>query len=266
MITDNRIKLVAVDMDGTLLNSNKEVPKDFYDWVIEHPEIKTVVASGRQYQTLERDFYKIKENLIFVTENGSAVYEDGKVIYKDVIDDNDVLKCIELIEKFQDIVIVLCGINSAYTLRKEDEDFCENGAIYFEKLQYVDELNDLIGKDEFVEIALYVKDFGSQKVYDKLKENIPERIKIVLSGDSWLDIENEDVNKGSAIHAIQQKYGIKADESMAFGDYLNDYEMFLACTESYCMENGRNELKKISKYIAESNDNDGVMKILRTIK
>ena len=47
------IKLVAVDMDGTLLNSKKEMPEEFIPWVKSHPEIKTVIASGRQYYTLE---------------------------------------------------------------------------------------------------------------------------------------------------------------------------------------------------------------------
>ena len=52
------IKLVAVDMDGTLLNSKKEMPEEFILWVKSHPEIKTVIASGRQYYTLERDFFQ----------------------------------------------------------------------------------------------------------------------------------------------------------------------------------------------------------------
>jgi hydroxymethylpyrimidine pyrophosphatase-like HAD family hydrolase len=52
---------------------------------------------------------------------------------------------------------------------------------------------------------------------------------------------------------------------MAFGDYLNDYELLLNCTESYCMENGHPKLKAIAKYTAPSNDEDGVMAILRRL-
>ena len=48
------IKLVALDMDGTLLNSKKEKPAEFIPWVEKHPEIKVVIASGRQYYTLEK--------------------------------------------------------------------------------------------------------------------------------------------------------------------------------------------------------------------
>ena len=85
------IKLVAVDMDGTLLNSKKEMPEEFIPWVKSHPEIKTVIASGRQYYTLERDFLPIRDNLAFIAENGGLVFEKGEIIFKDEIDKQDVL-------------------------------------------------------------------------------------------------------------------------------------------------------------------------------
>ena len=78
------IKLVALDMDGTLLNSKKEKPAEFIPWVEKHPEIKVVIASGRQYYTLEKDFMEnIKEDLeieeadiIFAPHHGR---ESGKI-------------------------------------------------------------------------------------------------------------------------------------------------------------------------------------------
>ena len=62
------IKLVALDMDGTLLNSKKEKPAEFIPWVEKHPEMKVVIASGRQYYTLEKDFMEIRDKLIFIAE------------------------------------------------------------------------------------------------------------------------------------------------------------------------------------------------------
>lgn len=94
------IKLVALDMDGTLLNSKKEKPAEFIPWVEKHPEMKVVIASGRQYYTLEKDFMEIRDKLIFIAENGGLVFEKGEVIFKDEMDKQDVLNCIDLIEKF----------------------------------------------------------------------------------------------------------------------------------------------------------------------
>ena len=74
------IKLVALDMDGTLLDSSKKLPADFMDWVRQHPDIKTVIASGRQYYTLVKDFLPIKDSLIYVAENGGLVFEREEII------------------------------------------------------------------------------------------------------------------------------------------------------------------------------------------
>lgn len=54
------IQLVALDMDGTLLNSSKQLPADFIDWVRNHPSIQTVISSGRQYYNLVSLFEPVK--------------------------------------------------------------------------------------------------------------------------------------------------------------------------------------------------------------
>lgn len=55
---DKEIRLIATDLDGTLLNSRKEVPAEFEEWVCAHPDIKTVIASGRQYYNIRKLFQK----------------------------------------------------------------------------------------------------------------------------------------------------------------------------------------------------------------
>ena len=71
------------------------------------------------------------------------------------------------------------------------------------------------------------------------------------------------VNKGEALRGVQRMLGIRPEECMAFGDYLNDCELLDAVGESYAMENAHPALKRIAKYIAPSNDEDGVMRVLR---
>ena len=58
---------------------------------------------------------------------------------------------------------------------------------------------------------------------------------------------------------IQKKYNISYDETMAFGDYLNDYEMMQTCYYSYAMENAHEDLKAICNFNAPSNDEFGVI-------
>lgn len=64
---------------------------------------------------------------------------------------------------------------------------------------------------------------------------------------------------------VTGKYGISAVNCMAFGDYINDLHMLLRCGESYAMKDAHPGLKEVAKYVTLSNDEDGVMEVLRTL-
>lgn len=260
------IKLVATDMDGTLLNDKKEKPADFETWVLAHPEILTVIASGRQYYALERDFIPIKDHLIFVAENGGLVFHKGKIIYSNEMEKDDVYDCLDRLEKIPGAQTILCGAESAYVAAPDDDTY-NNVIMYYERMTVckdMDEMRSCVEKDRIIKIALYFKanDADAKRVYFK---DFRKNLSVALSGDAYIDIANASVNKGIAIEAIQKQFGIDRSESMAFGDFLNDCELLKSCEESYCMENGHPELKQIAKHIAESNEKNGVMKVLYTL-
>lgn len=257
------IRLVAVDMDGTLLNSRKELPAGFIPWVRGHSGIKTVIASGRQYYTLEHDFSSIMDHLIFIAENGALVFEKGKNVYSDVMSGKDISDCLLRLSSVPMATPILCGIRSAYLVEPDEE--AKKGALsYYMRYCFTDDLRSVISTDSIVKIAVFFKDHGADGRIGYF-DGLPGSLRTVISGDSWIDISNKSVNKGNAIKAIQRRYGISPEESMAFGDYLNDVEMLQSCENSYCMENGHPDLKAIAKRIAPSNDDDGVMRILDTL-
>lgn len=258
------IKLVALDMDGTLLDSNKRLPADFMNWVQNHPDIKTVIASGRQYYTLVKDFVPIKDELVYVAENGGFVFEKDKIIYSNEMGKEDICKCLERIEGLEGLTPIVCGAKSAY-MNHAEESILREAEMYYTHLQIVEDLYEAALQDTIVKIAIFVE---RKKAEPAMKHfaDIGEPLAAVLSGDSWIDISNQTVNKGIAVAAIQKRYGIHRKEAMAFGDYLNDVGLLENCEESYCMENGHPELKKLAKYVTASNDEDGVMKVLRELQ
>lgn len=260
------IKLVAVDMDGTLLSSANEVPGDFIPWVRSHPEIRTVIASGRQYFTLEHDFREAADSLIFIAENGAVVFENGEMIYRDVMEEQDIIKCLDIIADIPHATPILCGAKSAYLV--ESADGGKNGALmYYNRHEFVrnmEELKEMIHRDSIVKIAIYFDIDAAEESFEAFS-GIGTHLSAVVSGSNWLDISNAFADKGNAVRQIQERYGITAEESMTFGDYLNDLSMMHACGESYCMKNGHPEAIKAARHMAESNDDDGVMKVLRTL-
>ena len=79
------IKLLALDLDGTLLDSEKKMPVDFLPWVREHSEVRTVIASGRQYYTILRDFPVGRDNITIIAENGGLVFDENNVFFSSFI-------------------------------------------------------------------------------------------------------------------------------------------------------------------------------------
>ena len=257
------IRLVALDMDGTLLDSNKNLPVDFIPWVKSHTDIKTVTASGRQYHTLEKDFAQLKDNLIFVAENGGLVIDRDKIIYINEMDKEDVRRCLDIIGEYPDMTPVLCGANSAY-MPKADDEIISLVDMYYVRFKVVDDIYSCVDADRIIKIAVNVRDNKAEQSM-RYFSDLGGKIKPVLSGDRWIDIANTSVNKGEAVKAVLKNFDIDRNEAMAFGDYLNDYELIQSCEESYCMENGHPKLKEIAKYVTASNDDDGVMKVLREL-
>ncbi|MDO4437936.1 MAG: HAD family hydrolase [Eubacteriales bacterium] len=262
MINKN-IKLVALDMDGTLLDSQNRQPEDFVSWVEAHQDIQTVIASGRQYYTLKEMFPSIFDKLIFAAENGAIAFKNDKMLYSSDIGYADLKWCVDYFEQDKAAHVIICGSKAAYMKHntKKVEDVC---GIYYRKLEFVDSLYDILETDSMIKLAIYYENAKVKEAYDKITE-LPKSLELVISGKNWMDISNKGVSKGTAIEELQKSMGIKREESMAFGDYLNDYTMLKSCEESYAMANAQPELKEIAKYITSSNDEDGVMKILRQL-
>jgi len=90
-----------------------------------------------------------------------------------------------------------------------------------------------------------------------------EGLKVTLSGVNWIDITNEGVNKGIAVNALQKELTISPEQTMVFGDYMNDLEMLRRATYSYAMKNAEPEVKEVASYVTEEdNDNNGVLKTI----
>ena len=262
-MTGSTIRLVACDMDGTLLNDAKEKPADFIPWVVAHPDIRVVIASGRQYATLRADFEEIADRLYYLADNGALVFYRDELLHVDEIDKAIVMDTLARIDGITGMVPIVCGANSAY-MRHSSADAEANGHMYYKKLAFVEEFADCVAGDEIVKIACFLEKGDPNDVIRRL-DGIDPCLAAVISGDQWIDVLLKGVNKGTGVRAIQEKYGILPEESMAFGDFLNDYELLMACTESYAMANAHPKLKEIAAHETASNEEDGVMKILRML-
>ena len=256
------IKLIATDLDGTLLDSKKRVPAGFEDFVLRHGELRFVIASGRQYFNIIDLFPKAYKNMVFIAENGGLVFDDDEVVYKDPMTPTDVRACIDAFSDPSICSLILCGVKSAYILKSSSEDCFKNSVMYYRKLERVDSFDNI--DDDIIKIAIFVEGYVANEFYKTIVP-VNDRLDYMLSGNCWIDIANKTVNKGNAISLLLKRFNIGVEESMAFGDYLNDAALLKNCGISYAMANSHPDLKKLADREAPSNDEQGVMQVLEKI-
>lgn len=258
------IKFIAFDLDGTLLDSDKNYPEGFIEFVKNHPDIIFALSSGRQYYCLRKQFEELADRLVFVSENGAVVFYKDEIIYKNIMEDKRVEDALALGRSLSGNAPIACGIDSAY-MEPVEEEVAKEPLKYYDHFKFVDNLDYYAHHDEIMKIAVFIRDKKAGEVYNTIT-SVPEGTAAVLSGDSWIDISNKDVDKGQAIKVVLERFGIEPSEAMAFGDYLNDITMLEVCGESYAMANALPQVKAVAKYVTEfGNDDDGVMQTLKSL-
>ncbi|CAM3911379.1 Cof-type HAD-IIB family hydrolase [Smaragdicoccus niigatensis] len=260
------LRLVVSDMDGTLLDEQRHVPDEFWPVLDEMRRrgILFVPASGRQYATLSTLFEQVTDGLAFIAENGAYVVVDDAELTSSTLDPGfvrAVVTALRTLDESYDIGIVVCGKKSAY-VERTDQAFLDEANQYYVKLAHVDDV--LAVDDQILKIAIY--DFADAETSTAPRlEQFRETHQVVVSGEHWIDLMASDVNKGHAVKALQEKFGITPAQTVAFGDYLNDLEMLDAAEHSYAVENAHPAVLERARWRAPSNTEQGVITVLRDL-
>lgn len=257
------IKLIASDMDGTLLNENNEINDEFFDIFnkLKERDIIFAAASGRQYYNLLKRFEKIKDDMMFIAENGTfVVYKDEEILVN-ALDKNIAIELIKIGRTIENAYVIVCGKKSAY-IENNDERLVKETKKYYERYEIIDNLTKV--EDDILKVTIC--DFsGSEINSNNYYNEYKDKLQVTVSGEIWLDITAKGINKGVAIEKVQEMLEITPKETMVFGDYLNDLEMMQKAYYSFAMENAHDDLKKVSRFIAKSNNNNGVVEAIKEV-
>lgn len=258
------VKLIASDMDHTLLTSTGKLPPNFMATIRQLQEvgIEFAAASGRPLYTLLEMFPEVKDEMTFVCDNGGLIMHKGDIIFNSELPADDYQKMAAFTEKANAIAII-CGLDSAYILKKNQE-FDAVYRTFYSKIIYVDDFSQLdITADKF---TIYFPKQDSQKNYQTIyAPQFGADYSVVVSGPEWIDIMNQGIDKGSAMQILAEKLGISLSDIMAFGDTHNDVAMLKAVGHSYLMANGNPEIAQYAKYTAPANDEFGVVQIINKV-
>lgn len=256
------IKLIATDMDGTLLDEEGKLPKDFFSTLkkLKAKNIKFVVASGRPYHTLNQNFQPISDELDFICDNGAFIVERGQVASISVMDKAKVTEIINFCNDIPDIEVILCGIKSTYH-RNLAKEVSKEVSKYYLNSTIMDDLTTV--DDDIFKITICDLNNPANSSYGIIDPKFNKDFMVVISGATWIDITNKGINKGTALEKIQKDEGIYYEESMVFGDFYNDIEMLKKAHFSFVMENANDEIKKYGNFIAKKNTENGVIEAIK---
>lgn len=247
------VKLIVTDMDGTLLDDNKSLSPDFWDIEKQLMDkgILFAVASGRQYYNLEKVFSEVRDRTVFIAENGSFAMYRGEELFTVPLDKGAVSRFIALGRRIPDVDLIVCGKESAY-LESKNQRFIDEVHRHYERVTIVDDLTHI---DDTI-LKFTICDFN-----DVAGHTYPHfapfsgDFKVAISGKIWIDVTDNEANKGTALRRVQEKMGIPREETMVFGDYLNDLEMMSEAKYSYAMKNAHADILKIATHVTELDNN-----------
>ena len=263
------IKLIAIDMDGTLLNGKKELLEEtkqyFRDFHNKGTETLLVLCTGRPESGIRpylKDLGYLEENHYIISQNGANIYESqtGKRLMDAFVDSEAIQKWIEL-GKTHGISVMGAGVDYYYSFDEDPTDWMEfDVKIVSGKLKRITKDESL--NTDFYKLLL----LGDEEKLNEFETIIPQEWRdefyVVRSQKYLVEVLTKGVNKAFGVEKLAKELNIQSSEIAAIGDAANDIEMLEYAGLAIAMGNASEEVKAISDIVTDTNENNGVIKAI----
>ena len=263
------IKLIAIDMDGTLLNSKKELLEEtkqyFKNFHNKNTETLLVICTGRPESGIRpylKDLGYLEENHYIISQNGANIYESqtGKRVMDAFVDSKAIQKWIEL-GKTHGISVMGAGVDYYYSFDEDPTEWMEfDVKIVSGKLKRITTEESL--STDFYKLLL----LGDEKQLNEFETFIPQEWRnefyVVRSQKYLIEVLTKGVNKAFGLEKLAKELNIQSSEIAAIGDAANDIEMLKYAGLAIAMGNASEEVKAISDIVTDTNENNGVIKAI----
>ena len=260
------IKLIATDLDGTLLDPAGNLPAGTFETINKLHErgILFCVASGRQLVALQAMFRPVADKTLFIAENGAIVARGSEALHIESLPKEQVLRVLDAVLSVEGAYPLLCTPQCAYF-----SEYRQPFVQYVQASYISNKRRDLYETAEH-EPVCKVSIYDERGPETNCLQALPARLsdlRLTLSGGNWLDVSEKTANKGNAMQFIQEKFALTSDECAAFGDHMNDCELLCACAHPYLPENAYPRLKEQfpKAVIVPPNAENGVLRALEAI-
>lgn len=260
----SKIKLIASDMDGTLLDENGQVPPETFDLILALRErgVRFVASSGRRYDRLCDFFSPVKDRMDFVASNGAQVFADGVQIDREVYSHLAIRRLAKTVTMFPNMHLALFDRTKSYLLDDEDKFVREVD----KDLPNVERIYELPSPQvSIIKASIFCDDGNVMDNAYVLQRELGGLFTFAPSGSSYIDAMQPGISKASGIAQVMEYHGIDASEVMAFGDAMNDYEIIRFVGTGCAMANGRPALRAVADRVIGSNVEHAVQSEMRRV-
>lgn len=255
----SNIKIIFIDIDGTLVNSRNHVSMKTKRSIkrVVNNGVYVVITSGRNCMYCVDKSRKALASKIVISSNGAEVYDYslGNFISNDYIS-HDIMKDIWQFCNDNDIGIVFNGFKGTYI----NKYLIGNNIYDSELVTSLKELKSL-NVSQFIMVSN-----DADKIFEARDFVIKKGLVIGNYSNSfknsssyfYIDVVNSDINKGSGVSSLLNYLDIDKEDSLCFGDFVNDIDMFDSCGFGVAMGNAHEDLKKKADFVTLSNDENGI--------
>lgn len=266
----NKKKIVFLDIDGTLVNSEKKITPATKDALmrIQREGIKVAIASGRPYKGVlpfaeELELEKYAGYILPFNGCNIINYKTKEVVYANTLSMDVVKKAYELSKEYGTELITYKG---DMILSETDDNpyLLIESRINGMDVEKVPCVYDAIEEPPVKCLMLGDGDYLG-KIEAEIKEKIGENANVFRSEPFFIEIVPQGLDKAAAIAELIKKIGIEQSETVAFGDGFNDISMIEYAGLGVAMSNGCDRIKEVADRIAPDNDHDGIAEVINDI-
>lgn len=264
------IKLVAIDMDGTTLNSDVKLDKQTRDTIIRAIDagVDVVPCTGRVFSQLPKDILDIPGLHYAITANGARVIDvqnHNKALYLNPMARDEMDKMIAILSRYE--LFIEAYINGKSYMEQKCMDHPGDYGVpeeYFtlfreccEPVADYDSLLAMMAENPVEKINIFCADMAI-KAAVMLELKGKTKFIVTTSLKTNMEINDATSHKGDGLSHLCQKLGIGQEEVMAVGDSNNDYTMLQYAGLAVAMENGNDNVKQMADFITKTNDELGL--------
>lgn len=265
------IKIVATDMDGTLLDPRGQLDLPRLEKILDKLDqrgVRFVIATGNEVHRMRQLLGHLAERVVLVVANGARIFENNELLQAQTWDDAMVDRALAHFKgrECQDQFVVTAmngGFVKKGTVFTELDKFMTPEMIekLYQRINFVDEFDsNLFGG--VLKMSMVVGEERSESVLQEINDLFDGHVRAVSSGYGCIDILQDGIHKAWGLVELLKRWNLKPEQIMAFGDSENDIEMLELAGISYAMENAEEAVKEIATKVAPANSQAGVYQVL----